>query len=94
MAWSSAATDWIIDSVVVRNVFLYVTSDDGKTYKRTVTTTMKHAPAMTYSAADDLATTTKGTTPTADVSVERQNEADAYLVRFSNTEWSAWTEVT
>jgi hypothetical protein len=92
MSWSNASTDWIIDSVVVRNVFQYVTSD-GKTYKRTVTTTMKHAPAMTYSAADALATTTKGATPTADVSVERQNEADAYLVRFSNTEWSAWTEV-
>lgn len=93
MAWSSTATNWIIDSVVVRNVFQYVTSD-GKTYKRTVTTTMKHAPAMTYAAADDLATTTKGTTPTADVSVERQNDAGAYLVRFSNTEWSAWEEVT
>jgi hypothetical protein len=94
MAWSSTATDWIIDSVVVRAVFLYVTSDDGKTYKRTVTTTAKHAPAMTYSAASELATSTKSASPTADVSVERQNEADAYLVRFSNTEWSAWTEVT
>jgi hypothetical protein len=93
MAWSSTATDWIIDSVVVRNVFLYTASDE-KTYKRTITTTMKHAPAMTYSAAYNLATTTKGTTPSADISVERQNEADAYLVRFSDTEWSAWEEVT
>jgi hypothetical protein len=93
MAWSSGATDWIIDSVVVRNVFLYVTSD-GKTHKRTVTTTMKHAPAMTYSAASELATSTKSASPSADVSIERQNDADAYLVRFSDTEWSAWEEVT
>jgi hypothetical protein len=93
MAWASTATDWIIDSVVVRNVFIYVTHD-GKTYSRTVTTTMKHAPAMTYAAAYGLATSTKGATPTADVSVERQNDAGAYLVRFSDTEWSAWEEVT
>jgi hypothetical protein len=93
MAWSSTSTDWIIDSEVVRLVRIY-TASNGKTYKRTITTTMKHAPAMTYAAAYGLATSTKGATETADVSVERQNDAGAYLVRFSDTEWSAWEEVT
>jgi hypothetical protein len=93
MAWSSASTNWIIDSVVVRNVSLYVTSED-KTYKRTATTTIKHAPAMTYAAASYLATATKSASPSADVSIERQNDAGAYLVRFSYTERSDWEEVT
>jgi hypothetical protein len=93
MAWSSTATDWIIDSEVVRLVMLH-TASDGKTYKRTITTTMKHAPAMTYAAASTMATATKSASPSADVSVERQNDAGAYLVRFSNTTYTAWTEVT
>jgi hypothetical protein len=93
MAWSSTSTDWIIDSEVVRLVRIY-TASDGKTYKRTITTTMKHAPAMTYAAASALATTTKSASPSADVSVERQNDAGAYLVRFSDTTYTAWTEVT
>jgi hypothetical protein len=93
MAWSSTSTDWIIDSEVVRLVRIY-TASDGKTYKRTITTTMKHAPAMTYAAASELATATKAASPSADVSVERQNDADAYLVRFSDTEVGAWEKVT
>jgi hypothetical protein len=93
MAWSSTATDWIIDSEVVRLVRIYTASDE-KTYKRTITTTMKHAPAMTYAAASTLATATKAASPSADVSVERQNDAGAYLVRFSATTYTAWTEVT
>jgi hypothetical protein len=93
MAWSSTATDWIIDSEVVRLVRLY-TASDGKTYKRTITTTAKHAPAMTYAAASELATTTKSASPSADVSVERQNDTGAYLVRFGDTTYTAWTEVT
>lgn len=93
MAWSSASTDYIIDSLVVRVVFVY-TASDGKTYQRTRTTTTKHAPAMTYAAASSMATTEKSAHPGADISVERQNDAGAYLVRFSETTWTAWTEVT
>jgi hypothetical protein len=93
MAWSSTATDWIIDTVAVRWMGLYVATD-AKTFKRSLTTTTKHAPAMTYAAAYTLAEAEKIAHPGADVVIEKQNDAGAYLVRFSNTEWSAWTEVT
>ena len=93
MAWSSAQTEWIIDSQVVRAIYMYMSADD-KTYKRKRTTTTRHAPAMTYDAAESVAASEKSAYPGADVIVERQNDAGAYLVRFSLTTWTAWTEVT
>ena len=92
MAWSSTSTDWIIDNVAVRTVLSWV-NESEKQYKRTMTTTQKHAPAMTYAAATTLAEATKVAEPGADVIVERQNNADAYLVRYSNTIFTEWTEV-
>ena len=93
MAWSSVATDWIIDNVAVRAVLTWVNAS-GTQYKRTMTTTKKHAPAMTYEAATTMAEAIMVAEPGADVIVERQNDAGAYLVRYSNTIFTEWTEVT
>lgn len=93
MAWSSTATAWIIDTVAVRWTTKWVNAK-GTSYKRSITTTTKHAPAMTYEAAVSLAETEKEAHPGADVIVEKQNDAGAYLVRETSTEFSAWTEVT
>lgn len=92
MAWSSTATDWIIDSVAIRWMRLYV-STDAKTFKRSLTTTTKHAPAMTYAAAYTLAEQEKTAHPGADVVIEKQNDAGAYLVRETIAQLSEWVEV-
>ena len=92
MAWSSGATDWIIDTVAVRCMVLYVAAN-AKTFKRSLTTTTRHAPAMTYAAANALAGTEKTAHPGADVVVEKQNDAGAYLVRETITTLSEWVEV-
>lgn len=93
MAWSSTATAWIIDSVAVRAVWTWVNAS-GKQYKRTMTTIQKHAPAMTYEAATTMAEAIMVAEPGADVIVERQNDAGAYLVRYNNIILTEWTEVT
>lgn len=92
MAWSSVATDWIIDTVAVRWMGLYVATD-AKTFKRSLTTTTKHAPAMTYAAANALAEAEKTAHPGADVVIEKQNDAGAYLVRETISTLSEWVEV-
>ena len=92
MAWSSTATAWIIDTVAVRWVTTWVNAE-GTSYKRSVTTTIKHAPAMTYEAAESLAEAEKIDHPGADVVIEKQNDAGAYLVRETIATLSEWVEV-
>jgi hypothetical protein len=86
MGWLTEAPDWVIDSEV----------DRGERYiagkKRRMTYTVKHAEAMTYETAKDLVDSTKTDDPSADLVLERQNEAGAYLVRCSSIVYTDWED--
>ena len=91
MGWlSSSNTDYIITAEKSWVHTLYLWIGAGTVMQQTITVTNKWAGSMDYSTASAAMAAYKLAHPTADVQIERQNDAGAYRIVINETTATDW----